>query len=212
MKQTDSIVRMQVDALMALLEQSRSAQCQQARDAAELQAAELRRRARRAARERVSKAAHEERARLEREVRMVEAEIETEQRRSARRRDGALIAAGRKLLADAFAARWARAEARREWAACALEEAAGVLLGRDWTLEHPADWPYAERKQAIELAGERFGATVATQPVDGLSTGLRIRSGGALVDMSIQGLLANERSIEGELLAEFNRRAEGEQS
>lgn len=212
MKQTDSIVRMQVDALLELLEQSRSAQCQQAREGAELQAAELLRRARRAARERVSKAAHEERARLEREVRMVEAEIETEQRRRARRRDSLLIEAGRKLLAEALAARWARAEARREWTACALEEAAGVLLGREWTLEHPQDWPDEERDRAIELAQERCGAKVTTRPADGLKAGLKILSGGALVDMSIPGLLANERTIEGELLAEFHRAAEGEQS
>lgn len=212
MKQTDSIVRMQVDALMELLEQSRSAQCQQAREGAELQAAELLRRARRAARERVSKAAQEERARLEHEVRMVEAEIETEQRRRARRRDSMLIDAGRKLLGDALAARWSRADARRAWTVCALEEAAGVLLGREWTLEHPQDWPDEERRRAIELAHERCGAKVATRPTDGLEAGLKIRSGGALVDMSIAGLLANERTIEGELLAEFNRTAEGEES
>lgn len=212
MKEIDGIVRMQVDALMELLEQSRSAHCQQARDGAELQAAELLRRARRAARERVSKAAHEERARLEREVRRVEAEIETEQRRRARRRDSLLIEVGRKLLADALAARWAQADARREWTACVLEEAAGVLLGRDWTLEHPADWPDEERDRAIELARTHHGATVATKPVNELDAGLKIRSGGALVDMSIAGLLANERTIEGELLAEFHRAAAGEQS
>ncbi len=212
MKETDSIVRMQVDALMELLEQSRSAQCQQAREGAELQAAQLLRRARRAARERVSKAAHEERARLEREVRMVEAEIETEQRRRARRHDSTLIETGHKLLAEALAARWAEADTRREWTACALDEAADVLLGRDWTLEHPADWPEDERKQAIELARERCGATLAVKSAERLDAGLRIRSGGALVDMSVPGLLANERTIEGELLAEFHRAAEGEQS
>ena len=87
-----------------------------------------------------------------------------------------------------------------------------MLLGRDWTLEHPQDWPDEERDRAIELAQERCGAKVTTRPADGLKAGLKILSGGALVDMSIPGLLANERTIEGELLAEFNRAAEGEQS
>jgi hypothetical protein len=212
MKQTDSIVRMQVDALMELLEQSRSAQCQQAREGAELQATELRRRARKAVRERVSKAAHEERARLEREVRMVEAEIETEQRRRARRRDSMLIDSGHKLLAEALAARWKDRAGRAAWAEAAVHEAGDVLLGRDWVLEHPAGWAEDERDRALALARERCGARVDAKPVDGIEAGLRIRSGGALVDMSIAGLLANERSIEGELLAEFHRAAEGEQS
>jgi hypothetical protein len=212
MKETDSIVRMQVDALMELLEQSRSAQCQQARESAELQATELRRHARRVARERVSKAAHEERARLEREVRMVEAEIETEQRRRARRRDTLLIETGHKLLAEALAARWKDRAGRAEWAETAVREAGDVLLGRAWVLEHPAGWADDERDRALALARERCGAEVDAKPADGLEAGLHIRSGGALVDMSIPGLLANERSIEGELLAEFHQAADGEQS
>lgn len=212
MNEIDSIVRMQVDALMELVEQSRSTQCNEAREQAELQAAELRRQARKLARVRVGKAAREERERLEHEVRMVEAEVETERRRQARRRDVALIAAGRKALAKELAARWAEPDERQAWTERALHEAADVLLGRTWTLEHPADWPADEQHRAIEVAREQLGATIETRPADGLQAGLRIRHGGALVDMSIAGLLANERSIEGELLAECNRVAQGEQS
>jgi hypothetical protein len=212
MKETDGIVRTQVDALMALLEQSRNALCSEVQEKAALEATEIRRRARRLARDRVSKAAHEERQRLEHEVRMVEAEIETQHRRRARQRDMALIEAGRKALAEALAARWGEPAQRRAWAEAALAEAAEVLLRRTWTLEHPADWAAEERDHAIGHAREHHGATVEAAPVDALDNGLRIRSEGALVDMSIPGLLANERTIEGELLAEFNRAAEGDKS
>jgi hypothetical protein len=212
MNETDGIVRTQADALMQLLETARDAQCREVRERAGLQAAELRRAARKQARERVSRAAHEERERLDREVRMVEAEIETEQRKRARRRDMELIAAGRDTLRKALAARWEDRAERAEWAEVAVIEAGEVLLGRDWTLEHPADWGDEERDAALAFARERCGAEVAARAVDALDAGLRIRSEGALVDLSIPGLLANVRTIEGELLAEFNRAAEGETS
>ena len=212
MNELDGIVGVQVDALMDLLEKSRDGHCARIREQAELQAADIRRRARRLARERVSAAAHEERARLEREIRMVEAEIETEQRKRARARDMALIEAGRARLANALEACWeARAE-REKWAENAVLEAGEVLLGREWTLEHPPHWPAEERDWVIDLARERCGATVTAEAVDGLDIGLRIRSAGAVVDMSVPGLLANARTVDGELLAEFNRVAEGEAS
>jgi len=210
MKETDGIVRTQVDALMTLLEQSRSAHCSEVHETAALEAAEIRRRARKLARGRVSKAANEERQRVEHEVRMVEAEIETEHRRRARKRDMALIEVGRAALAETLAARWGERAQRRAWAEALLAEAAEVLLRREWTLEHPAGWAAEEREHAIEFARAHCGATVEAAPMDELEVGLRIRSEGALVDMSIPGLMANERTIEGELLAEFNRAAEGE--
>ena len=212
MKESDSIVRTQVDALKELLDQSRNSHCSEVRDKAAVQARDIRKHARKQARERVRAAAREERERLEHEVRMVEAEIETEQRRRARRRDMSLIENGHSELAQALAQRWQDPAGRQAWAEAAVTDAAGVLLGRDWTLEHPADWPAAERDRTLALARERYGATIEARVVEGMESGVCIRSQGALVDMSVAGLLANERTIEGELLAAFNRAAEGEKS
>lgn len=208
MKESEGgIVHAQAEALKALLEQSREAQCRELREQAELQARELTRRARRQARERVSKAAHEERARLEREVRMVEAEIETEQRRRERQRDLALIQAGRTELRAALEARWQDRARRLQWAAAIMQEAREVLFGREWTLEHPADWAGEERDAAIAYAREKCGAEVSATAVPDLAHGLRVRCKGALVDMSVSGLMAHARAIDGALLAEVHRTA-----
>lgn len=206
MKESEGgIVQAQAEALKALLEQSRESQCRELREKAGLRARELTRRARRQARERVSKAAHEERARLEREVRMVEAEIETELRRRERERDLALIGAGRKALREALEARWQDRDQRLQWAAAAMQEAREVLFGREWTLEHPADWAAEERDAAIAYAREKCGAAVSATAVPDLAHGLRIRCKGALVDMSARGLMAHARAIEGALLAEVGK-------
>jgi hypothetical protein len=204
------IVRAQMDALLELLEQARASRCRELREQAEREAAEIRRRARRNARERVRKAAREERDRLEHEIRMTQAEVDTELRRRARARDIELIRAGRAVLRQALAARWNDADGRREWTEAAIAEAGGVLLGRTWTLQHPAEWPAEERDAAIALATSRQGATVQAEADGGLEAGLRILDGGAEIDMSIAGLVANERRVEGELLAEFRHPAEGE--
>ena len=204
MKEGDNgIVSTQAEALKELLEQSRDAECRELKERAELEARQLRRRARRKGRERVSRAAHEERARLEREVRLVEAEIETEQRRRERLRDLTLISDGHELLQAALAARWQDREQRLQWAATAMQEAREVLFEREWTLEHPADWADDERDAAVLYARERCGAEVTPRPDAQLATGLRLRARGALVDMSVAGLMAHGRAIEGALLAEI---------
>jgi pimeloyl-ACP methyl ester carboxylesterase len=210
MNEIVGIVRAQMDALLELLENARALHCRDSRERAALQAADIRQRAHRSARERVRKAAREERERLEREIRMAQAELDTELRRSARTRDLALIRAGRDALEASLMARWRSAEARRSWAECALKEAAEVLRRRNWTLEHPADWPAGERDAIIALASERFGAKLKASPSRALRAGLKILDGGAVIDMSIAGVMANERAIEGELLAEFKRIAAGE--
>jgi len=208
MNEIDGVVRMQTDALKALLEQSRDDRCAELEERAALQAAELRTQARRKARERVARAIAEERARIEREVRAVEAEIETEQRRRARRRDLALIDAGGEALRAALRRRWSDEGARRDWAQTVVREAAEVLLGRDWVLEHPADWPAAERDDALAFATDEAGARCTAKPSDAVEVGLRIRSEGALVDMSIAGLLANLARTDGQLLAELAEEAD----
>ena len=205
MKESDGIVGTQARALKDLVEKSQQEQCRTAREQAELKAREIRRNARRQARERVGKAVGEERARMQQEVRVVEAEIETEQRRRSRRRDMELIASGTGMLKEALMKRWDDEDGRREWARVALEEAAEVLLGRDWTLEHPAAWAEAERDEATKWADEQYGATLALKPAEDLERGLRIRNRGAIVDMSIAGLTADTRSIHGALLATVRR-------
>jgi hypothetical protein len=208
MSETDSIVGTQLDALLKLLEHSRRDHCREVLEKAALQADEIRQRARKQAREKIRQAVREERDRMDNEVRMVEAEIETEQRRRGRQRDLALITSGSNQLAAALQTRWENPDHRRQWSIAALGEAAAVLRSRDWSLEHPADLAEDERNEIMGHARSHYQATVKARSTEAFGAGIRIHCQGVLIDMSIPGLLANESSIEGELLAEFNRAAE----
>ena len=115
-------------------------------------------------------------------------------------------------LEKALAARWESRAARIHWAEVTVREAAEVLLGREWTLQHPLEWNEAERDEALGFAAQHCDAEIAPAAAEDLDAGLRIRSGGATVDMSVRGLMANQRGIKGALLAEFRRAAEGDES
>ncbi len=205
MSETDSIAGTQLDALLELVKESREKHCREVLDKARAEADRIRRAARKRAREKISQTVRDERQRMNNEVRMVEAEIETEQRRRGRRHELALIKAGRKALAEALEARWQDPENRQLWAQTALTEAATVVRAREWTLEHPVDWASEESDPIMQYAQDHFQATVRPKPSEAFRAGVHIRSQGVLIDMSIAGLLANEQTMEGELLAEFNR-------
>lgn len=203
MNEISGIVRVQLDALLELVEEARANRCGQFEAEARASATDLRRRARRQARERVSEAARQERERLERELRLERAALETERRSLERRRESALLAAGRQVLTGAIAERWGVPEARCEWALAAIDEAAEVLIGRDWTVEHPEDWPAVEREWLTALARARHRARVECRPDPTIGAGLRIVRGGASVDMTAGGLAARTRRLDADLLAEL---------
>jgi hypothetical protein len=205
------VVRAQLDALLELLDKARRAYCERTLREARDQAGGYLKRARRVARERVHRAVGDERDRLERELRLAAAGIETEQRHLGRQRDLELIRAGWVALEEALQDRWADPQARREWAQAAIEEAGELLLGKDWTIEHPEDWPDEESSAAAATATEMFAVEAAFKASSEVPAGLRIRNGGSLVDMSPAGLLAHRRSIEADLLAEVQDTARGGQ-
>ena len=171
--------------------------------AARAQAGDYTRRARRVARERVRRAVSGERERMEREMRLAAAGIETEQRRLGRQRDLELIRAGWTAIEDALRARWCDDKGQRRWVDAALQAAGSLMPGKDWTIEHPADWPERERSRALARAREVFGVEARSAAADDLQSGLRIVNGGTVLDMSPKGILAQRRTIEAELLAEL---------
>ena len=211
MNDITGVVRAQRDALLDLLEQARAARCHELRAQADSGAQDLRRRARKSARDRVSTAARQERTRLEREVHLARATLETRGRALARRRDQALLDAARDALIRQLEERWQDPPARRQWAEAALAEAAAVLLGRDWVLEHPEDWPAVERDWVVTLAATRHAARVATRVVRDATAGLRVVEGGAVVDMTAAGLVARRGTLDADLLAELRGAGGGDE-
>lgn len=210
MTQAPKVQNTAVAGLLRLLEESSAAQCEDLRVQAGEKLAAIRHQAYQQARQRIRSAVADERDRIRTEVGRVEAEIETELRRRSLRRDARLVELGRADLEQALHDRWQDAEARADWSSSLLSVGEQVLLGRDWQLQCPTDWPEAERQRVIEQARTQVGATLTVADDPDLTAGWRLRCGGVTVDMSVAGLLTDRAAIEGALLDLHSRVTQGE--
>lgn len=193
-------------ALLELLRSDVESRCEAILEAARKTERATLRRARREARARVAAAIREERGRAAQAVRGARARLETigRERRQAHAR--ALLDRGREALAAAVLARWGEPRARAEWCAALLARAAGVLEGDTWQIEHPPGWDRGE----LDAAAAPPAVTLRFAPVEELAAGLRVRAGGACLDGTPRGLLADRAGVEGKLLAAYDRAAEQE--
>lgn len=198
--------------LLRLLEEAGDRQCQELAGEAEQKIAGIRRKAFSEARQRVERAVEQERKRIAQALARVEAEIETAHRQHVLKHDAKLVTEGRDLLKHSLAERWQHPDARRGWAKALLDLANTVVIARDWQIDCPPDWPDSERQEVVEAASRDCAAKVDVQTCAAMTAGLRLICGGLVVDMSVEGLLADADGIDSALLALCEGLGQGEQA
>jgi vacuolar-type H+-ATPase subunit H len=104
-------------------------------------------------------------------------------------------------LADALQARWQQPRLRREWIEKIVFTAIAVVPGREWLVEHPQDWATDDQQQLSELVEAGSGVRPQFRIVPGLTAGIRISTDGAVIDGSLQGVMADRTGIESLILA-----------
>jgi hypothetical protein len=100
-----------------------------------------------------------------------------------------------------LATRWQSPGSRKSWVEKIFLQASQALLENSWQVEHPVDWPDSEKSRLSEQIREHTGNPPDMCPADDINAGIRISSGGASVDGSITGLLADRLRINSELLS-----------
>jgi len=151
---------------------------------------------RRRCRQRGQRAVAEERARMAQALVRTEAALASRRRRRQQAIDAGRLARGLDWLRAALLSRWADPATRQEWLETAVRQAATVLAADGWDVEFPDGLDEASVLPILETRAT--GATlVASADVD---AGIRIRRGSACLDMTIDGLLANDSTLPGELL------------
>ena len=137
---------------------------------------------------------------------MHDAEQAATARRATRRRlakharEKQLVESAWQLLPDALLRRWSDAAARGDWCDMALRQAFRSLPGPDIVVDHPADWDRRELDEVLARIRDRYGGNVEAKADPGLAAGLRIHSGTACLDASVDGLLARRGRLEAALL------------
>jgi hypothetical protein len=192
-----SILDVQFEALVAVVNERREQQLKDIRAKRDAQVREILQTARAEARESLHQAVARERARITQGLRQAQARAELESRQRAQRETLTLLRQMWERLDAALAGRWAEERTRAAWIAAAVQEAAQLLPGRPWRLEHAAGLS----PEAQVGAGGAHDVDWHLEPQ--IRAGLRVRTSGACLDATVEGLLADREDIEALFLAEY---------
>jgi vacuolar-type H+-ATPase subunit E/Vma4 len=187
-------------ALMAYVAQVRDRQLAGVGTAAATECRTLVAAARARARDQIRAALREVRADAEAQVAVARAGMQSRLRRRRQALTLAALADVQQRVGAALRARWQQPEARRQWMAMALAEAARTLPAGPWVVQHP---PEAAPRANGELPA---GVTLELRPDAALAAGVRIRAGDATLDATLAGLLRAPDRIAALWLGELERR------
>jgi len=203
------ILGTQTEAMLAELRRHGVEQVNELIDSAQLRAQESIREAHRTARQTMHEAIATERRRLKRSSVMAEAAQQTKQRLLSEAKAKQLLRRGWQQLPEVLQRHWEDTHARRQWCETLIQDAAQAFGAVDLRVEHPATLS-AEEKDRLQAIAKDRGAEATFAARQGISCGLIISFKGAILDGTIDGLLADRRYVEARLLDEINRTRQGE--
>jgi vacuolar-type H+-ATPase subunit E/Vma4 len=198
-----SVLDAQARALLGLVSERREARMREIRLKRDAQVQEILRSARAEARESLHQAVARERARMAQGLRQAQARAELETRQRAQRETLTLLQYMWERIAMALEARWHIDEARSAWISAAVQEAGRLLGGRPWRIEPAADVKADEQQRAAAQARGGGASDVEWQLEPKCRAGLRVRTSGACLDATIEGLLADREEVEALFLSEY---------
>lgn len=191
------------EALIELIAATRDARSAEIIDQARQQAQARIRNAFHDARQRVTRAIDEERVRARGLLAVNEARLETHNRQRYQDAVQHMLSRARHRLGAALLARWQDAQQRRQWLEHLLGQALARLPKAHWQVEHPSGWDSGEIDAWLERISEHTGARPALKSNARIAAGLRVQAGGACLDGTLDGLLADERAVQAKLLAQL---------
>ncbi len=145
----------------------------------------------------------EERRLHERAVQKERASQATASRQVLQGRDRERLLQGKELLRAALMKRWRRERSRWQWIEMLIGEAADVIESGRWIVQHPSDLTEADLKELSLAVMDVAGSPPELVMTEEMTAGLRIARSGAVLDASLEGLMAYEDVIESLLLAEI---------
>lgn len=195
--------------LIEVVEQQRDARCAELLEQARDEARQLAKAAWRKARARLHHEILRARQQFSHQLVLQQASQAARQRQVRFRTDRALLDQAWPLLRGALERRWQDAAARKRWTETLTDRAQKRLVKTGWQIEHPPDWPEAEREATARRLRERLGEAPAFTADPSLRAGIRVRAGDTLVDGTCEGLMRDRVHIEAQLLAAVREAARG---
>jgi vacuolar-type H+-ATPase subunit E/Vma4 len=191
----DSLYRVQAEALIRQLTRDQEKRCGEIERNGQEWARQRLAEARHQAVVRFHKAAERERERFRREISGAEAAITAEARNRHQQHLASLVKAVVAGLPAAMEVRWKNPASRAAWIKAALAEAQGRLGTGEWLIR------VAESSGDEDLPQVMDGTRLQWRADPELGAGLVIEKGGARLDASVVGLLADTTMLESRILA-----------
>ena len=193
-------VAQQTGALLALVEADRERQCAQILEPAQAQADSLGSHARAEALTQLRNAFAQQRSRRHDALAAAQAKLATQRRLNKQQRTASLLQQAWARLPDELLAAWIRPDSRAAWIAKVVATARAHLPPGDWGIVHATDWPVAEQ-QTTASSLTASGVGVPWLKADAaIRAGIKIVSGGNVIDGTMTGLLADRSEFESQLL------------
>lgn len=202
-----SVLNLQVEALLEALRGEQEKRCRTLIVAAESRARDLVGQSRLKLRARIRQAVDEERKRRATALRQTRHRIRAAQSRKVQALYERVLRQAWQPLSTQLERRWADTADRRAWAGKLIDQAENTLGSGAWIIEHPEAWSAKDSRWLTQILQGR-GIPEPTYRADPATVaGLRIRMDTACLDGTIDGLLAHRNRVEGLLLAAWERRA-----
>lgn len=189
---------------MTLIEHYRSNECQQLLTAAHEKTSMLLHKAFHKAREYVHETIVSERQRSAEHIHVAQAELKTQKRKHTQQADAMILKLGRQAIRQQLLTNWHNNSTRQIWLKNAVNSALKHLPHGDWWIHHPLDWSDEESQLAIDIT-HLHKVQLFFQPDAAIKSGIRIEAAATVLDMTDQGLLADEQRLQARLLALFHQ-------
>ena len=191
--------------LLRLVEEYRDDECRRTIDQARAEAAELVRQTYRKERAHLHQRVVDERGRARARIQAARAERETRERNQADLANTRLLIRAWPNLRAALLQRWSVAETRRQWVSHYLDYGVEVLPKGRWVIRHAPEWGETERSGPAATLQRAVGHRPAFHADRDIEAGLIAECAGAVLDASLDGLLADRTRLEARLLALFHQ-------
>jgi hypothetical protein len=187
--------------LLEVVDQDRDKRCAELMDQADADSDRIIRQAWQKTRARLRHEVLRAREEYRRHLLLEQASNEVRRRQARESADRAWLEQAWQPLQEALARRWQTPEGRSLWVEALTRQARERLVHSDWQIQHPSDWPEAERRQLATRLQTELGKAPGFLADPALPAGIRVRAGDTVVDGSCAGLLRDRTHIEALLLA-----------
>jgi hypothetical protein len=195
-----------LEHLLGVVVENREKRCQQVRDDAFRQANEIVKQAHARSLGRMHRHIVALREKYRVKIASATARNQTLLRQQHQKEDRAILDIAWPKLRETIVALWRQPDSRVKWLDAAIETASNRLRDHHWHIEHPPDLSEEDKKRIMLASGFDKSGRHRFKVDKTIEAGIRFRTKGTVVDVTLDGLLKQKNIIEAQMIARIKQR------